>query len=313
MCLMTNKVPFDNNIDIKLMHSFAYYLEFNRMYAKNTIESYLSDIHQFYDFLLRQKTNLSGIQFQHIIDFLHHHLMMGDRTRARKLAAIKHFIHFIHDYEKIDISQSHIDEVRMKVQVDKFPFFLEEEELKKLFQSIDQNNPKGMRDIAIIEMLYSCGLRVSELTNLTFDQLDLEEGWIRVLGKGSKERLVPIGKVLEKTLNRYFKESYAYYEHSKKNKKYLFLNKYGDQFSRIGIWKVIKFYAFKSGIKNSIYPHILRHTFATHLLSHGADIRVVQELLGHSSLVTTQIYTHIKKEELKAVIDMYHPFSQEEI
>ena len=158
----------------------------------------------------------------------------------------------------------------------------------------------------IIELMYSAGLRVSEITNLRLNDIDIDEGFIRIKGKGSKERIVPLGSVAKNILNRYLMEVRPKLV-KKMNTDYLFLNWRGGRLSRVSVWKIIKFYARKAGIKKEISPHTLRHSFATHLLNNGADLRSVQELLGHSSIATTQIYTHLNYEKLKKFHLEYHP------
>jgi integrase/recombinase XerD len=292
----------------KIIESYNYYLQFHKVYSLNTVESYKRDASKFCEYLFLNDKSLEQLRLEDIISYLS--LIHHTRSRARELSSIKNFLYFLENFKENASPILDIDEIKVSFKQENFPSFLEEDEIRSFFEGIDTKSAQGIRDQAMLEILYSCGLRVSELISLTIDRIDLKANWIKVLGKGNKERFIPIGRMLNTKLINYIRNSYPFYKKGSKGQKYFFLNKLGTRISRIGVWKIVKKYALKAGIYRNIYPHTLRHTFATHLLSHGADLRVVQELLGHVNLETTKIYTHIKKEELKQMIDNYHPFNK---
>jgi integrase/recombinase XerD len=223
---------------------------------------------------------------------------------ARRLAAIKSFYRFLvrERILKADPS-SLIDSPKLWKKI---PDALSINEVAALLEEPNIRQQQGIRDRAILEALYATGMRVSEAVNLKKDNVNLEVGFLRCIGKGNKERVIPLGKKAITSLERYLTIARPQLLKGKTSE-YLFLNRFGKRISRQSLWKIIKRYARQAGIKKPIWPHILRHSFATHLLERGADLRSVQEMLGHSNISTTQIYTHINKDRLKTIHKMFHP------
>jgi integrase/recombinase XerD len=223
---------------------------------------------------------------------------------ARRLAAIKMFHRFlVRETILKDDPTALLDSPRLWKKI---PSTLSLQEVERLIAQPDIRHKQGVRDKAILECMYATGARVSEIVNLKLDDLNLEVGFLRCVGKGNKERIVPLGKRACVAISRYL-GSLRQVLAKKKNSDFLFLNRCGGKISRQSIWKIIKKYARLARIKKEVRPHILRHSFATHLLERGADLRSVQEMLGHSDIATTQIYTHINKDRLKTIHKMYHP------
>lgn len=271
-----------------------------------TLQSYLSDLQKLEEYLLEQDSQLEEANPEILQRYIQHKLEenISPRSIARFVSTFKHF------YDFLIVSQIREDNPARKLIVPKFstalPTALSEEDVEALLNSHDVATALGLRDRAMMELLYSCGLRVTELISLTMAQVNLQAGVVRLLGKGNKERLVPIGEIGVEWIEKYLSSARA--ELSKgKSSEWLFLSNRGDRMTRQTFWHVIKKTAQKIGISSTISPHTLRHAFATHLVNHGADLRVVQLLLGHSSLSTTQIYTHIAKERLKSIHQEHHP------
>jgi integrase/recombinase XerD len=207
-----------------------------------------------------------------------------------------------------EISQHHpADTIESPKSIRKLPTVLSVYEIEQMIQQIDRSTPEGERNYAMIETLYGCGLRVSELVSLKISDINFSDEYIKVTGKGNKERLVPLGQLAKKALLNYYENYRKHYSTNKKHEDILFLNKFHRPLSRIMVFYIIKDLAQKAGIQKNISPHTLRHSFATHLIEGGANIRAVQELLGHSSITTTEIYTHIDREYLRENILSYHP------
>ena len=270
-----------------LIEAFREYLVVNRALSKNTIESYITDITQFDSFL---EKNLLQVESIDVLEFLKN--FDNPRTLNRKLASINAFYNFCKeaDFAAIDINLSGAKLPQT------LPHYLESDEILAAIEQIEIKNWRDARDKAIILFLYATGVRVSELISLKRE--DLQDGWLRIrFAKGSKERVVPIAKVALQALQ-------SYLEQRADTKPELFVNYKREPLSRISVFKITKKYL-------NVSPHILRHSYASSLIIGGADLRVVQELLGHSSLLTTQIYTHIQKSHLESTINSYHPLSRE--
>jgi len=288
---------------------FLNYLYVERGLAHNTIISYREDLNIYIDFLIKHNIDsLSKTTKEAIINFM---LYQKDRglsvnSVARRLAAIKMFYRFLvrERILKIDPT-SLIDSPKLWKKI---PETLSLNEVDSLISQPNIRERQGIRDRAILEALYATGMRVSEAVNLKVDNVNLDIGFLRCIGKGSKERVIPLGRKAISSLRRYLKQSRPQLlDSAKKDSEFLFLNRFGKKISRQSLWKIIKRYAREARIKKTIMPHILRHSFATHLLERGADLRSVQEMLGHANISTTQIYTHINKERLKSIHRMFHP------
>ncbi|RZK62602.1 MAG: tyrosine recombinase, partial [Pedobacter sp.] len=228
-------------------------------------------------------------------------------TQARVISGMKAFFTYLMLEEVIQIDPMALIEAPKLSR--KLPDMLNIHEINGLIEAIDASKPEGMRNKAIIEVLYGCGLRVSELTDLKISNLYPQIEFIKVIGKGNKERLVPIGGVALKLLDIYLNQVRNHITIKKGNEDFIFLNRFGAKLSRISVFNLVKSLAVATGLKKTISPHTLRHSFATHLIEGGADLRAVQEMLGHSSITTTEIYTHIDRDYLREVITQFHPRS----
>ena len=289
------------------IRTFLNCLRVEKGLADNTIQAYRRDIGKFAAFCAGRK--LAGpkdIQRGDVVDFLATLYRKGldSRSVARHLVTIRHFFRFalLEGYVTDDPAAT-IESPRFRQSL---PEFLSLEEVDRLLAQPDINSVVGIRDRAMIELMYSCGLRVSELCGLRLADLQAESGCLRCIGKGNKERLVPVGKKALEAVQRYlrFSRPKLLGERTSPN---LFLNQSGSPINRIAYWKLLGEYGRKAGLRKSLTPHMLRHSFATHLLDRGADLRSVQMMLGHSDISTTQIYTHVVEERLKQVYKAHHP------
>ncbi len=292
---------------IELIGTFLDYIAVERGLANNTIISYKRDLKSYLGFLeSRGLDSLSKTSKNDISGFMLNQKDHGISASSisRRVAAIKSFYRFLvrEKILKADPS-SLIDSPKLWKKI---PETLSLNEVEALLNSPKTTNPRGIRDKAILETLYATGMRVSEASGLKADDVNLDIGFLRCIGKGNKERVIPLGKKAITSIKRYLEISRPFFL-NKKESEFLFLNRFGRRLSRQTIWKIIKHYARNTGIKKPIKPHILRHSFATHLLEGGADLRSVQEMLGHVDISTTQIYTHINKDRLKAIHKMFHP------
>lgn len=283
----------------ELIQKFVNYLSFERNYSENTITSYKNIL---IDLSFFSKKDLNKLTNEDLKKFLNKYSNLSNKTISQKISSLNTFYKYL-EKEEIIVSNPAYNLIRPKTSI-KLPDVLNLEEVNALLD-IDVKTPYNARDKAILELLYSSGLRVSELINLELSNVDLDSCLIRVMGKGRKERIVPLGDYAIDALTIYIND-YRYLI-NKKNNNYLFLNKSGDKISRQFIFKTIKKEVSKKGIKKNVSPHTLRHTFATHLLNNGADLRIIQELLGHENLSTTQVYTHISNEQLRNEYEEAHP------
>lgn len=286
---------------------FLNYLSVERGLSANTISSYRQDIKAYLDFLVSLKIDsLSGTSRDDIANFMLYQKDRGMNANsiARRLAAIKGFYRFLVRERMLKADPSSL--VDSPKLWKKIPETLSINEVDALLAQPNLRGIQGMRDKAILEALYATGMRVSEAANLKLTNINLDIGFLRCVGKGNKERIVPLGKKAILSIKRY--TGFARPKQLKgKDSEFLFLSRFGKRISRQSLWKIIKRYAKEARIKKQIRPHILRHSFATHLLERGADLRSVQEMLGHANISTTQIYTHISKERLKSIHKMFHP------
>jgi integrase/recombinase XerD len=274
--------------------------------SRHTLSAYRSDLDHFFHWLEPQNINLAQVSKSDIQTYLSHMLAKGANARssARFLSCIRGFFRFL-VREKIICHDPALDIQSPKLGR-ALPKFLTESEVEKLLAAPDLSDPVGLRDRAMLELLYACGLRVSELTGLTVGSLNLRQGVVRVTGKGNKERLIPMGQEAMLWLERYNTEARASLLDNQPAE-ILFPSNRAQPMTRQTFWHRIKLYAKKADIRTPLSPHTLRHAFATHLLNHGADLRVVQLLLGHSDLSTTQIYTHVAQARMQALHAQHHP------
>ncbi|MDO4963516.1 MAG: site-specific tyrosine recombinase XerD [bacterium] len=290
------------NLD-KLIEEYLRYLLIDKAYSKNTIDSYEKDLEKFLYF--NKNKDIKNITVENLKDYIKYlnDIKLTDKSIARNISCIRGFYKFLLIEKYID---NNISEAIFSPKTKKsLPKVLTEDEVFKLLD-IKLTDNFSYRNKAMIELLYATGIRVSELVNLKLQDVDFNDDIIRVFGKGSKERIIPIGDYSKEFLNKYICE-YRPSMLKGKTVEYLFLNNHGNKMTRQGFFKLIKKLAMECGIKKEISPHILRHSFASHLLKYGADLRTIQELLGHSSISTTQIYTHVTNEELKNNYENYHP------
>ncbi|MDF9295661.1 MULTISPECIES: site-specific tyrosine recombinase XerD [Geobacillus] len=292
------------------LSDFLHYLTVERNLAHNTIISYERDLKK-YAHYLRQVEQLGAwgeVERLHILHFLKFLSEQGQsaRTIARHLASIRSFHQFLLR-EKI-VSQDPTVHIETPQFERTLPKVLSVEEVEALLSAPQTNTPFGLRDKAMLELLYATGMRVSELVQLNLADVHLTMGFVRCYGKGRKERIVPIGRMAIEALIRYLEHGRPQLVNPRKRAtEALFLNHYGQRLTRQGFWKILKRLAKEAGIEKELTPHTLRHSFATHLLENGADLRAVQELLGHADISTTQMYTHVTKTRLKDVYKQYHP------
>ncbi|GAA4087567.1 site-specific tyrosine recombinase XerD [Mucilaginibacter panaciglaebae] len=290
---------------------FQAYLKLERSLSSNSIEAYTRDIQRLYEFTEVQEAKLSpdSITLADLRRFITwvNELGMIPSSQARILSGVKAFYKYMLMEDLITIDPSELLESPKITR--KLPDTLSYEDINKLIDAIDLSKPDGARNKAIMETLYGCGLRVSELTELKLSNLYLDIEFIKVLGKGSKERLVPIGGSAIKALKIWIEQVRVHNPIKKGEEDYVFLNRRGSRLSRVYIFMLIKNLAAQTGLKKTISPHTFRHSFATHLVEGGADLRAVQEMLGHESITTTEIYTHLDREYLKGTIIQYHPRS----
>lgn len=288
---------------------FQAYLKLEKSLSANSIEAYTRDIEKLYQFAEAQtiKVNPESILLPDLRRFITwvNELGMIPSSQARILSGIKAFYKYMLMEDIIKSDPSELLE-SPKIQR-KLPDTLSYDDINKLIDVIDLSKPEGPRNKAIMEVLYGCGLRVSELTELKLSNLYLDIEFIKVFGKGSKERLVPIGGSAVKALKIWIEQVRVHTPTKKGEEDYVFLNRRGTRLSRVYIFMVIKDLALQIGLKKTISPHTFRHSFATHLVEGGADLRAVQEMLGHESITTTEIYTHLDREYLKGTIIQFHP------
>lgn len=290
---------------------FSNYLKLERSLSANSVEAYIHDV-----VLLQQYVELSALQVsplsitsKHLQGFLQHinELGMSAYSQARILSGLKSFFKYLLVEELIEKDPTALIEGPKIGR--KLPDTLSYPEIEKLLEAIDLSTPEGGRNRAMLEVLYSSGLRVSELVELKIPNIYFDVGFLRVIGKGNKERLVPVGRDALKFLKIYLEEIRVHVPIQKGFDSYAFLNRRGKKLTRVMIFTIIKNLAIKIGLKKTISPHTFRHSFATHLIEGGADLRAVQEMLGHESITTTEIYTHLDRDYLRQVIQEFHPRS----
>ena len=288
---------------------FKAYLQLEKSLSDNSVQAYLRDIELLTQHLLEKKTlkNPSELTLKDLQQFIKWitELGMMSSSQSRIISGLRAFYKYclLEHISKTDPTTL-LEAPKLKRTL---PDTLSFDEIENMIQQIDLSKAEGGRNKAILETMYSCGLRVSEVVNLKISQLYLDVGFIRVIGKGDKERLVPVGSSAIKYINIYKKEIRVHLDIKKGSEDVLFLNNRGSKLSRVMIFYIIKDLALKAGIKKTVSPHTFRHSFATHLVEGGADLRAVQEMLGHASITTTEIYTHLDREFLKKTLEQFHP------
>jgi integrase/recombinase XerD len=291
------------------LKGFKAYLQLERSLSANSIEAYLRDVEKFAQYLLSAGHKLppDQVALSHLQNFVQSIATLGmtATSQARIISGIKAFYKYLllEDIVKIDPTQL-LEAPKTRRQL---PDVLTFDEIERIIAKVKAGTPEGQRNRAILETMYSCGLRVSEVTGLKISQLHFDQGFIRVVGKGDKERLVPIGKDAMKYINIYKEEVRVHVPIKKGQEDILFLNRRGSALTRVMIFLVIKDLTAAAGITKQVSPHTFRHSFATHLVEGGADLRAVQEMLGHESITTTEIYTHLDREFLRDTLQQFHP------
>ncbi len=298
-----------------IINGFSAYLKIERSLSDNTVESYIRDVKKLESFISHnpnEKKNWSTINLEDLQAFLSniHDLGLSANSQSRIISSLKTFFKYLNIEELIKNNPADLLESPKIGR--KLPDTLSVDEINQLIQTIDRSTNLGERNITIIEVLYGCGLRVSELINLKISEIYWGEGFIRVIGKGSKQRLVPLGSVAVKHLKIYLKEIRIKLKINPSAQDIVFLNRRGNKLTRVMIFTIIKQLAEKANIKKNISPHTLRHSFATHLVEGGADLRAVQEMLGHESITTTEIYTHLDRSYLRQAILDHHPLEKKD-
>ncbi len=290
------------------INKFKKFLQLEKGLSQNSIYSYTYDLKKFSEFLEKKNRDILHATQNDVKQFLKHEKTSkknSTRTLARSLAAIRQFYNFISDAKGVEIKNP-TERIETPHVEKNLPDFLTVKELDKLFDSISELDAYELRDKTIFELLYSSGLRISEAISLHISDVDLDNAFLQVMGKGGKERLVPVGKEAVRLLKKYRTQSRAAIIGNRECE-FLFVSKKGAQLNRKSVWRLLKTYVARTDIKKNITPHTLRHSFATHLIENGADLRSVQELLGHIDISTTQVYTHMAKKQLEKVHKKYHP------
>jgi len=289
------------------LDQFIHYLIVEKGLSKNTIEAYGHNINRFLDFLLAKRIqeikDISKLDLRAFLQFLKRK-DLSSRSIARNLVSIRMFLRFLQQEGILEINPA--EEIESPKTTKTLPEVLSLQEVERLLEQPDTQTTLGVRDRAMLEILYATGMRVSELTRLPLHQINLEGGYVLLYGKGSKERIVPLGAEAMRRVGDYLKRSRELLAKGRESL-FLFISRSGKPMSRQQFWKNIKAYGRKAGIKKRITPHLIRHSFASHLLEGGADLRSVQMMLGHVDISTTQIYTHVTGERLKKIHQRYHP------
>src|ERR1700757_2513239 len=289
--------------------SFLTYVRVEKGLSANTVSAYRRDLVKFESYTKKKKRALESVTRDDLVDFLSglFHQKLESRTVARHLVTLRNFFRFAQTQDLISVDPSlNLESPKIRRSL---PGYLRLEEIERLLAQPDDKTPIGLRDRAMLDVLYSTGLRVSELIGLRVMDLDRTVGCVRCIGKGDKERIVPIGRKATALGEKYLRETRPKLlgKGTLQNSTALFLNRRGGGFSRVGVWKILSAYGRKAGLRVALTPHMLRHSFATHLLERGADLRSVQLMLGHSDISTTQIYTHVVEERLKQIYKAHHP------
>ncbi len=288
-----------------IIRLYIQYLSVEKGLSLNTQQAYFQDLTKFIYFLKKEKISWYAVTEEDLIKFIHHSSRSGlsARSLARIISSLRSFFRFLILDGFLEMNPtSNLSSPKIWMNL---PKLLSIDEIEQLLNEPDLDNKKGKRDRAMLELLYATGLRVTELLQLRLKDINLEEGFLICRGKGGKERIVPLGRHAEKSIQNYLDTARPFL--IKKETDLLFATTWGGAFTRQGFWKMLKKYAQKAGLNKKISPHVLRHSFATHLLERGADLRSVQLMLGHSQITTTQIYTHVGSKRLREVYNKFHP------
>jgi len=292
---------------VELLDAYLTHLQVERRLASHTLESYSRDLQRLAAFAAGRKTTLEALDRHALEQFVAGMMAEGlsPRSVARTVAAVRGFYRFAVLAQRLTGSPA--DDLQPPRAWPSLPKLLAVADVEKLIEQPDVSMPRGLRDRALIEVLYATGLRVSELIHLRASDLNLEAGYVSCTGKGNKQRIVPIGDEATRWVKTYIREGRPALL-GKHSSPWLFVNaRRGGGLTRVGFWKILKAYGRQAGLSRTLSPHVLRHSFATHLLEHGADLRAIQMMLGHADLSTTQIYTHVLEARLRAVYDRFHP------
>jgi integrase/recombinase XerD len=292
-----------------VISSYLMHVRVEKGLSVNTISAYKRDLQKFDEFARKRKLVLESVGRDDLVDFLAglYRLKLESRTVARQLVTLRNFFRFAQIQDLIaDDPSINLESPKIRRHL---PGYLRLEEVEKLLEQPDSGTPMGLRDRAMLEVLYSTGLRVSELIGLRVSDLDSKVGCVRCIGKGDKERIVPVGKKAVSMVDKYLREGRPFLLRNARvnGGPALFVNRRGVALSRVGVWKILSAYGRRAGLRIALTPHMLRHSFATHLLERGADLRSVQLMLGHADISTTQIYTHVVEERLKQIYKAHHP------
>ena len=288
---------------------FLNHVQVEKGLSLNTLSAYRTDLAKFEDFAKKRKVALEAVTQDHLVDFLAglYRQKLESKTVARHLVTLRNFFRYAQMQEYVvEDPTAHLESPKIRRSL---PGYLRLEDVEKLLEQPDQKTALGLRDRAMLEVLYSTGLRVSELTSLKVTDLDIKVGCVRCIGKGDKERVVPVGRKALAIVEKYLRDGRPQLLKAGRpgTGAFLFVNRRGGKISRVGVWKILSAYGRRAGLRQALTPHMLRHSFATHLLERGADLRSVQLMLGHSDISTTQIYTHVVEERLKQIYKAHHP------
>ncbi len=295
---------------MEILAEFEHYLRWRRGASPHTVEAYLRDVRQWKQFLADRRRAWNEAEPSDVEDYIHRLMAwgMGERSIRRRLAAMRTFYRYAVREGRLE--DSPVPDRIGPRQRRNLPTVLTLDEVQAMLASFDLSTPEGERNRTIVEVLYSCGLRVSELCGLRRTDVFLDEGILRIVGKRRKERIVPLGAVVRRRLRLYLQHVRPAFPTKGPAADYVFVSKRGRPLSRVMVFYIIKEAARKAGIQKEVSPHTLRHTFATHLLEGGADLRIIQALLGHASLTTTEVYTHVSRQMLKETLEAYHPLGR---
>jgi integrase/recombinase XerD len=289
--------------------AFLTHVKVEKGLSSNTVSAYKRDLLKFDAFARKRKLSLEAISRDDLVDFLAglYRQKLESRTVARQLVTLRNLFRFAQTQDLISVDPSiNLESPKIRRSL---PGYLRLEEVERLLEQPDEKTSLGLRDRAMLEVLYSTGLRVSELISLRVSDLDAKVGCVRCIGKGDKERIVPVGRKALGMVEKYLRQARAHLccKGKSAGSPVLFVNRRGGALSRVGVWKILSAYGRRAGLRRPIKPHMLRHSFATHLLERGADLRSVQLMLGHADISTTQIYTHVVEERLKQIYKAHHP------